>query len=150
VKNVVPKSTYNIPLPPNWGPPVTQVSEVPRNSKVDYGAYLTGPLGHCIECHTPFENGMPDYENQLAAGGFAFHGPWGVSVSANITPDVKTGIGAWTDEEIKTAITTGVRRDGERLKPPMGFYYYKNISDDDLDAIVAWLRSIPPKRNQLR
>lgn len=150
VKNVVPRSTYNIPLPPSWGPPVQQVAEVPRNDVATYGGYLAGPLGHCIECHTPFEKGMPDFENRLGAGGFPFHGPWGVSVSANITPDRETGIGGWTDDQIKTAITTGVRPNGERLMPPMGFSYYRNIADEDLDALVAYLRSIPPVKNRVR
>jgi mono/diheme cytochrome c family protein len=145
VANAVPDSEYSIPLPPAYGPPVGSVPDVPREDKVAYGAYLAGPLGHCIECHTPMVGPAFDYENQLGAGGFKFHGPWGTSVSRNITPDPEHGLGEWTDEEIKRAITEGVSRDGTALMPPMGFHYYKNISAEDLDAIVAYLRSIKPQ-----
>jgi mono/diheme cytochrome c family protein len=140
-----PKSVYRIPLPPRYGPPVGTVAEVPRDDKVKYGEYLAGPLGHCIECHTPMvAGGRFDFDNQLGAGGFSIPGPWGVSVSANLTPHAD-GLADYTDEQIKTAITTGVKPDGTRLMPPMGFAYYKNMRPDDLDAIVAYLRALPPK-----
>lgn len=143
VRRKSPKSEYSFPLPPAYGPPVTSVASVQRDTSVAYGAYLAGPLGHCVECHsTPNEKGMPDIENQLGAGGMAFHGPWGTSVSPNITP---TGLGDWTDTQIKQAITKGVRPDGSRLKPPMGIAYYATLSADELSAIVAYLRSLPPK-----
>ena len=81
---------------------------------------------------------------RLGAGGLEFPGPWGVSVSRNITSSKTKGIGAWSDEEIKRAITTGVdRKDGSKLKPPMGFQYYSTVSADDLDALVAYLRTVP-------
>ncbi len=150
VRNQVPKSVYRIPLPPSWGPPVGSVAEVPRDDKVRYGAYIAGPLGHCIECHTPFVGGRPDFENQLAAGGFAFHGPWGVSVSANLTPHPESGLGKWSDAQIKRAIRRGIRVDGSRLLPPMGFSYYRNIDDGDLDALIAYLRSLKPIDNMVR
>jgi hypothetical protein len=84
----------------------------------------------------------PDWEHNLGAGGFEFPGPWGVSVSANITP---TGLAGRSDAEIKTAITQGKRPDGSPMLPPMPFSYYANISAEDLDAIVGYLRSLPPK-----
>jgi hypothetical protein len=68
-----------------------------------------------------------------------------VSVSRNITSHKEKGIGAWTDVEIKRAITEGVRKDGSPLKPPMGYEFYKNMTGDDLDAIVAYLRTVPAK-----
>jgi mono/diheme cytochrome c family protein len=109
---------------------------------VAYGAYLAGPLGHCIECHsTPNDKGIPDFEGKTGGGGLSFNGPWGISYAPNITP---TGIGKWSDSEIKTAITTGVRPDGIRLKPPMGYAYYRGIRRADLDAIVAYLRTLKP------
>ena len=148
VRNVVSKSIYRIPLPPNYGPPVTTVPEPTFTNAAERGAYLAGPIGHCVECHTPMVNGRPDFENRLAAGGFPFHGPWGISVSANITPDKATGIGEWTDAEIKRAITTGVSRDGRKLFPPMGFAYYAKMKPADLDAIVAYLHSLKPIPSQ--
>ena len=150
VRNQVPKSVYRMPLPPAWGPPVGNVAEVPRDDKVRYGAYIAGPLGHCIECHTPFEGGRPDFENQLGAGGFPFHGPWGVSVSANLTPHKVSGLGKWSDADIKRAIRRGIRIDGSRLLPPMAFAYYRNINESDLDALIAYLRSLEPIDNAVR
>ncbi len=143
VRNEVSKSEYNMPLPPTYGPPVGKVPDVDPSDQLAYGAYLAGPAGHCVECHSPpGPNGAPDLANKLGAGGFEFHGPWGVSVSPNITPK---GLGAWSDAEIKTAITKGVGRDGSRLMPPMGFPYYATMRQEDLDAIVAYLRSLPEK-----
>lgn len=145
VKNAVPKSEYRMPLPASWGPPVGSVPDVPRADKLAYGAYLTGPLGHCQDCHTPR---LPDGRLEMSrpgAGGQAFPGPWGVSVSRNITSSGKAGLGQWTDAQIKRAITDGVRADGTRLAPPMAFHYYRNIAAGDLDAIVAHLRTLPPQ-----
>lgn len=147
VKHTVPKSIYHIPLPPNYGPPVTHVSAPPRSDKLAYGAYLAGPLGHCIECHTPLVNGRSDFEHQLGAGGFRFPGPWGVSVSANITPHADSNVPDYSDAQLKKIIRSGIRPDGSRLMPPMGVYYYANISDADLDAIVAYVRSLKPVPN---
>jgi mono/diheme cytochrome c family protein len=148
VRNEVPKSIYNIPLPPAYGPPVANVKEVPRGDKLAYGAYMAGPLGHCIECHTPFVKGQPDFANRLGAGGFEFHGPWGVSVSANITSHEKDGIGHYSDAEIGALIRTGKRADATPLLPPMGFYYYKNINKADMAALIAYLRTLPPKASK--
>ncbi len=143
VKNAVPKSEYRMPLPPNYGPPVKNVKGPAPGDKLAMGAYLAGPLGHCIECHsTPGPNGAPDFTSQLGAGGMRFEGPWGVSVASNITP---TGLAKYSDATLKTIITTGVRPDGSRLKPPMGFAYYANMPAGQLDALVAYLRSLPKK-----
>jgi len=129
---------------------VGSVAEPPRNDKKVYGAYLAGALGHCVECHTPFVGGHPDFENQLGAGGSPFFGPWGTSVAANITPHPESGLGKWSDDQIKAVITTGVRPDGSRLLPPMAIPYYATIRPDDLDALVAYLRSLAPLDNVVR
>lgn len=143
VKNAVPKSEYRIPLPPNYGPPITaRVSAPPRSDKIKYGAYLAGPLGHCVECHTPMVKGRLDME-RLGAGGNPFKGPWGVAVSKNLTPH-ETGLKGWKDAEIERAIRQGVGRDGSPLKPPMAYGWYKNISDRDMAALIAYLRSLKP------
>jgi mono/diheme cytochrome c family protein len=143
VRNVVPKSQYRVPLPPSYGPPVVKVAEVARSDKLAYGRYLAGPLGHCIECHsTPGPQGAPDLVNALGAGGMKFSGPWGESVASNITA---TGLTRYSDADLKKIITTGVRPDGSRLRPPMGIGYYERMNAADLDALVAYLRSLPPK-----
>lgn len=143
VFNTTEPSRYEFPLPESWGPPVGAVPEPDRSDKVAWGAYLAGPLGHCMECHsTPDARGIPDLENALGAGGLLFEGPWGASAARNITP---TGLSGRSDGEIKQIIATGVRADGSRLLPPMGFSYYAHLTDEDLDAIVAYLRALPPK-----
>ena len=69
----------------------------------------------------------------------------GTSTSRNITSSKTSGIGDWSDADIKRAITQGVRKDGSRLKPPMGYPYYAKMTDGDLDAMVAYLRTVPAK-----
>ncbi len=142
IANKVAKSQYKIPLPPSYGPPVAKVAPVGRTDKVAYGKYLAGPAGHCVECHsTPGAKGAPDFVNHTGGGGMHFNGPWGVSFAANITP---AGLGKYSDDDIKNAITKGVRPDGSRLMPPMAYSYYSNIAPADLDAIVAYLRTLRP------
>jgi len=146
VKNIVPESEYNIPLPSNYGPKVGTVPETPRDDPVAYGKYLTHTLGHCTGCHTPRENGKLDF-SRTNVGGRIFNNIYGlgfIAVSMNITPHPVAGIGEWTDEEIKRAITKGISRDGRELAKVMAFPHYDRISEDDLNAIVAYLRSLPP------
>ena len=141
--NETPFSTYNIPLPPAYGPPIDSVAAVPAGVTVEYGAYLAGPVAHCTECHTTFGDKGPMFETHLGAGGFEFHGPWGTSVAPNITthPD---GIPDYTDAELKTMITKGMRPDGSPMMPPMGYGYYAAMTEDDVDAVILYLRTLPP------
>ena len=143
VKNKAAQSDYKMPLPPNYGPPVGKVIAPPKSDKLAYGAYLSGPLGHCVECHTPMVDGRFDFANSIGAGGFVFKGPWGSSVARNLTPH-ETGLKNWSDAQITRAVREGVSRDGSPLKPPMAFGWYRNISDEDMGAIVAYLRSLKP------
>jgi mono/diheme cytochrome c family protein len=143
VKNAVPKSEYRMPLPKRYGPPINQPVAAPsRKDPVKYGAYLAGPLGHCMECHTPRVKGVPDMK-RVGAGGNDFHGPWGVSVARNLTPH-ETGLKGWSDHEIARAIREGVGKDGSRLKPPMAFDWYRKIDDADMKALIAYLRALKP------
>jgi mono/diheme cytochrome c family protein len=107
------------------------------------GFYLA-TIGHCMECHTPMIKGHHDFANDTGKGGMEFKGPWGVSVSRNITPS-KAGLGDWSDADIKRAIIQGVDKDGNHLKPPMGFGYYAKMTDADANDVVAWLRTVPAK-----
>jgi mono/diheme cytochrome c family protein len=143
VRNAVERSTYRIPLPPAYGPPVGAVA-APADTPVSRGAYLAGPVAHCMECHTPM---LPDGRHDLArlgAGGMEFRGPWGVSVARNLTPHA-SGLGGWTDAQIIRAITEGVSADGRRLAPPMAFAAYRHMAPSDLADLVAYLRSLPPQ-----
>ena len=63
-------------------------------------------------------------------GVFELKGPWGTTVSRNITSSKTKGLGDWTDDEIKRAITQGIRKDGTKLRPPMGFQYYAKMTDE--------------------
>jgi cytochrome c553 len=143
VKNVVPKSEYRIKLPPAYGPKITKVQVAPpRTDTLKYGAYLAGPLGHCMECHTPWEQGVVDMK-RAGAGGNPFKGPWGVAVARNLTPHA-TGLLGWSDAEIARAIREGKSRDGTPLKPPMAYDWYRNLGDDDMKPLIAYLRSLKP------
>jgi mono/diheme cytochrome c family protein len=143
VSNAVPPGTYHIPLPPAYGPPVESVAEIDPADTLAYGAYIAGPLAHCLDCHTPHGEAGPDM-TRIGQGGMHISGPWGVSVAANITSHHEDGIGAWSDGEIERAIRAGVRPDGTRLAPPMAFYAYAQMSDSDMAALIAYLRTLPP------
>jgi len=145
VKQTYPDPIYKIALPRHIPPGAEKpFTETDMTDKVKKGFYLA-TIGHCFECHTPMGPKGREFETRYGAGGFDFPGPWGKSTSRNITSSREKGIGAWSDAEIKRAITDGVSRDGSRLKPPMGFEFYKNMTNDDLDALVAYLRTVPPK-----
>jgi mono/diheme cytochrome c family protein len=126
-------------------------SDVKMNDPVYRGRYLT-TIGHCMECHSPLlEKGVLDY-SRLGRGGRTFSAElvqgfpsnWPGSRAGNITSHRTAGLGAWTDGEIKRAISQGISRDGRKLQPPMGFAYYAKLSPSDLNAIVAYLRTLPP------
>ena len=137
---ITAKSHYDAPLPASWGPSVGHVEAPAKEDKVAYGGYLAGPLARCMDCHTERRPGEPP---KLGAGGKPFYGPWGVSVSANLTPDETSGLGQWSDTEIERAIRTGIAPDGHQLFPPMPFAAYRNIAADDMTALIAYLRSLP-------
>lgn len=142
VSHSLPETEFRMALPPAWVEPVTSVPEPDRGDPVAYGEYLAR-IGHCLECHTPSDaHGHPE-PARAGAGGMEFPGPWGVSVSANISAHPELGLGAWSDSEIKLAITQGIGRDGRGLLPPMGYAYYAGMTESDLDALVAWLRILP-------
>jgi len=100
------------------------------------GKYIFGTAAGC-GCHTE-PKGQPN------AGGKKFEGPFGTVYSTNITPDRQTGIGAWTDEQIITAIRLGRRPTGERLLPVHPFTSFNGMAEEDLQALVAFLRTVPP------
>lgn len=143
VSNKVEKSTYKMPLPASYGPVVTTVPDVPRDDKVAYGRYLATGLGHCMDCHTPQVNGRSDMA-RIGAGGNEFGAPGGgLILSANLTPGNPNGIASWTDDQLKTAITEGKRPDRPLVRL-MAFDWYKNMSSEDLDDLVAFLRTLKP------
>jgi len=145
INNKVPAPIYKMPVAHQIFPGAEKpIQPGDLDDKVKRGFYLA-TIGHCMECHTPMVKGMVDFQSAMGAGGREFPGPWGVSVSRNITASKTKGIGAWSDAEIKRAIIQGIDKDGNHLKPPMGYGYYAHMTDGDLDAVIAWVRTLPPK-----
>lgn len=110
------------------------------------GRHLVEVTGACGNCHTPMGPQGPDRAQHLA-GGPVFDEPPFRAVASNITPDPDTGIGRWTDAQIARAIREGIRPDGRIIGPPMPIGLYRGLSDRDLAAMVAYLRTVPPVRN---
>lgn len=128
---------------------MTTVPEPSREDPLVYGVYIAGPLAHCLTCHTPLgADRRPDLTRRFA-GGRAFHGSHGTSYAANLTSDPETGLGAWSDAQVIQAIS-GIRPDGRVLLPPMPWPHYAgNIHPPDLQALLAYLRSLPPIANKV-
>jgi mono/diheme cytochrome c family protein len=113
------------------------------------GEYLVEHVAGCGNCHTPYVDGRPDTTRRLA-GVTDRHTIANVGKinSANLTPH-ETGLKTWTDDQIKRAIREGIRNDGSVMWFNMPYYELANLTDDDLNAIVAYLRSVPPVDNAL-
>lgn len=145
--------------------------------KVARGKYLVTVAG-CNDCHTPWKMGPagpePDMSRMLsghpegielppaptlppgpwivsvAATNTAWSGPWGVSYTANLTPDPETGLGKWTLRNFIDTLRTGRHMGrGRAVLPPMPIQMYKNFTDQDMDAIFSYLRTIPVVQNRV-
>jgi mono/diheme cytochrome c family protein len=152
VRNEVADPVYKAPVHRDAYPDAENgFTEGALREPVKQGAYLV-TLGHCMECHSTWQRGVSDHINGFGKGGrpFAptlvkgFASTWDGAKARNITSHKTAGIGAWSDAEIKRAITQGVRPDGTQLKPPMDFASYAKMTNADLEAIVAYLRTVPP------
>ncbi|MCI0711901.1 MAG: hypothetical protein L0154_17220 [Chloroflexi bacterium] len=138
---------------------------------LERGEYLVH-IAACWECHTPHleEYNKPDltdlsleqiqtfalstldtldFEEHFMAGGRPFPSPMGVVFSANLTADEATGVGSWTDEQLEIAIRQGVNPTGRRLFPVMPYLNFYNLAERDVDAIIAYLRTIEPVENEV-
>jgi hypothetical protein len=150
--------------------------EESRESRIERGAYLVRTMG-CHDCHTPWTPGPngpePDMSRALtghpaamvmppppalsgpwmwsaAATNTAFAGPWGVSFTANLTPDVETGLGKWTEDIFIATMKTGRHEGkGRALLPPMPFPMLAALTGEDIRALFAYLQSLPPVRNRV-
>jgi mono/diheme cytochrome c family protein len=105
-------------------------------AEIARGKYVFGATGGC-GCHT-----VP--KGAVNAGGRRYDGPFGTVYATNITPDRQTGIGTWTDEQIISAIRLGRRPNGERLLPVHPFTVFNGMAEEDLKALTAFLRTVPP------
>ncbi|HXV60238.1 MAG TPA: c-type cytochrome [Vicinamibacteria bacterium] len=146
-------------------------------ASIDRGKYLVTTM-MCNDCHTPWvmtENGPgPDMTRMLSghpedlpmppppnlgegpwvwmagATNTAFAGPWGISYAFNLTPDVNTGLGIWTEDMFVRALRTGRHMGVSRpIQPPMPWPFISKLTDEDLKAIYAYLRTIPPIHNRV-
>src|ERR671925_274549 len=119
-------------------------------SPVERGQYLA----HIMDCggchHTGAFTPQPNLETPLAGADIGFEIPgMGVFYPPNLTPDEETGLGKWSDAEIITAFTTGVRPDGRKLSPAMPWISYAHITPDDAAALVLYLRSLKPVKHKV-
>lgn len=154
----------------------TKATSATSGASVERGKYLVTTTG-CGDCHTPWKMGPqgpePDMSRMLSGhpaamkiteptkvsppwmaaidmSFTAFSGPWGVSFTANLTPDSLTGLGAWTQDMFVTALRTGKHMGkGRQILPPMPWPSFKNMNDDDLASIFQYLRTIPAVSNQV-
>jgi mono/diheme cytochrome c family protein len=115
----------------------------------DRGQYLVTIMG-CTDCHTPGHFlGQPDMARFLGGSDVGFEIPGlGTFLGPNLTPD-PTGLGAWSEAEIVTALRTGVRPDGSHLAPAMPWMGYAALTDADAQAIASYLKSLPPVANDV-
>jgi mono/diheme cytochrome c family protein len=129
-------------------------------TKVERGQYIMNVLANCTFCHTPLlPNGSRDLDHLLSgvdcfaditSPTFQDDGNGiGCVSTRNLTPDA-TGLKNATDEQIKNAFRNGIRTDGKKLSPIMPYWIFHNMSDDDADAVVAYLRSIPPVQHTVK
>src|ERR1700730_15087825 len=111
------------------------------------GGYLVNTIMACGHCHTPRDASGRAIADRAFSGGLTFATPAFLATAPNITPDAETGIGSWSDAEIRRALVKGVRPDhgrlaGVPLAAIMPANFYKALLADDLDAIVAYLRTV--------
>jgi len=113
------------------------------------GRYLSHAVCECFECHSPLydDDRVLPIETKLGAGDILNEKTR--LVAPNITPDPETGAGRWTDDQLVRAIRQGISHDGRRLSVVMPYPTLSILTNDDVHAIVAYLRSLPPVRNEL-
>lgn len=129
-------------------------------SLVERGSYIVNTLANCKFCHTPkLANGSPDLDKSFSGvdcfadidspTGTDDGGTFGCLSTRNLTPD-PTGLGNATDQQIKDALLNGIRIDGKKLVPVMPWWMLHNMVDEDTEAVVAYLRSLPPIAHQVK
>ncbi len=144
-------------LPISREAPEISVSMTPEN--IERGRYLAVNVLQCVDCHSerdwnlyggppkePIGAGRACMTRETRAAGVNAGQEFfpGKLCIRNITPDIETGIGAWTDGEIIRAVREGVDHKGDGLFPIMPYFIYRNVADDDMAAVVAYLRSMEP------
>jgi len=122
----------------------------PTPARLERGKYLVEGPTHCFHCHTEHDLSTPELPIVQAKKGAGWVMPipeLNNIASRNITPDVETGLGSWSDDEIARAIREGVRKDGTALFPVMPYMDFAKLDDEDVKAIVVYLRTVAPVKN---
>lgn len=131
--------------------PALPVAAPPPTDEVGHGRYLATALYQCHGCHSADFATVDDLRPERSKGFFGGGNPVGgageVVLSANLTPDVDTGIGGWTEAQFRRALLEGIRPDNRPLRYPMA--PYRGLTDAEASAIFAFLRSVPPIRNEV-
>jgi cbb3-type cytochrome c oxidase subunit III len=142
---------------PIWTMNADEIKELYARQEADVkanptkrGEYLVETLG-CVQCHSPVDEQKRVLPGMRLAGGVPMRiEPFGSYPTGNLTSDKATGLGDWSDDEITRAITKGILRNGTRLLPyPMDYASYSTMKPEDLSAIVAYLRTVPPVSNKV-
>jgi mono/diheme cytochrome c family protein len=121
---------------------------------VERGAYLVNTIMACGNCHSPRDAGGNPVPEKAFSGGLTFTTPAFIATASNVTPDKESGIGSWSDAEIKRGLVEGTRPDlgrlaGVPLAAIMPANFYKALLPEDLDAIVVYLRTVTPIRRDV-
>lgn len=123
--------------------------------KLARGRYLAENVAACFHCHSEADKslfGMPPKPGTVGGGGMCM-GPEddfpGTMCASNLTADLETGLGQWTDGELIRAIREGVSRDGRPLMAAMPYGFYREMSEEDVEALVVYLRTLPAIRGSL-
>ncbi|HSZ81630.1 MAG TPA: c-type cytochrome [Polyangia bacterium] len=133
--------------------PVHDVPEPDKTVPAKAGEYLA-TIAACAECHALTKKGArkPSDPQYMAGSEGALSGPsFGQVWASNLTPDKETGLGRYPADKIKHALRDGTRLDGKRMAPPMATMlpHYSGLAEDDMDALVAYLRALPPVHHQV-
>ncbi len=129
------------------------VGDASAQTQIERGSYLVNTTAACSNCHTPrlAPPGVgPNLELRLSGGFQVFNEPFFTVKGSNLTPDKDTGLGAWSVADIKRALTEGVRPNGVPLAMVMPYNFLRVLTPNDLDAVVAYLRSLPPIKNEVQ
>jgi mono/diheme cytochrome c family protein len=124
-------------------------TSAPAETPIERGSYLVNAVMACDLCHTPRGPGGLNMERRFSGGSIVWDGPAYTVHGSNITPDRDTGIGAWSKDDIKRLLTTGVRPNGVPVAPQMPYGFYRILTPGDLDAIATYLETIMPVSNEV-
>src|SRR6266702_2618250 len=116
---------------------------------VERGSYLVNAVMACEPCHTPRGPGGLNMERRFSGGSIVWDTPAYTVHGSNITPDRATGIGAWSVDDIKRLLTSGVRPNGVPVAPQMPYGFYRILTPADLDAIATYIKTIAPVSNEM-